>query len=154
MGLKKGIIIDLVMLITLGIVGVIYLTLQETKSIQTAKLTPTIAAVATLSPTSTTLANPASINCQQVGGTLVVQKRGDGGEYGLCQFQDNRACEEWALYRKECPVGGMKTTGYDSIDQKYCAWLGGKTFAIPNAKCTLPSGKICADDAVYNGTCQ
>jgi putative hemolysin len=100
------------------------------------------------------LPNPASEKCEQSGGTLTIETRGDGGEYGLCQFEDNRACEEWALYRGECPIGGVKTTGYDTIEQKYCAWVGGQTAAIPNAMCTLPNGNICSDTKLYNGTCQ
>ena len=97
--------------------------------------------------------NPASVNCVNKGGTLVIKKRGDGGEYGLCQFEDNQACEEWALYRGECPVGGVKTTGFDNIQQNYCAWTGGQTYAVPNAKCTLPNGHVCSDNDLYNGTC-
>ena len=58
------------------------------------------------------IANPASENCAKQGGTLVIQKRGDGGEYGVCMFEDNRQCEEWAMLRGECPVGGIKITGY------------------------------------------
>jgi putative hemolysin len=99
------------------------------------------------------MANPASMNCTKVGGNLVIEKRGDGGEYGLCYFEDNRACEEWALFRKECPVGGRRTTGYDSIDQKYCAWFGGETFATPNSVCTFKNGKKCSTLSFYNGTC-
>lgn len=106
-----------------------------------------------ISPT-TTLANPASVNCTKVGGTLFIKKLPSGAEYGLCDFGDNMQCEEWALFRGNCPVGGIKTTGYDTIEQKYCAWLGGKTYAVPNAKCTLPSGHICLDTNLYNGTCQ
>jgi putative hemolysin len=102
---------------------------------------------------TTTLANPASVNCSKVGGTLLIKKLPNGNEYGLCDFGDNMQCEEWALFRGDCPVGGVKTTGFDSIDQKYCAWLGGKTFAVKNATCTLPNGKICDDSKLYNGTC-
>ncbi|HSD98143.1 MAG TPA: DUF333 domain-containing protein [Patescibacteria group bacterium] len=112
---------------------------------------PTISRVV---PTpTTTLANPASVNCSQVGGTLSIKKLPNGNEYGLCDFGDNMQCEEWALFRGDCPVGGVKTTGFDNIEQKYCAWLGGKTFAIKNATCTLPNGKICDDSKLYNGTC-
>jgi putative hemolysin len=103
--------------------------------------------------TGTGLANPASVNCTEKGGTLSIQKRGDGGEYGLCSFEDNMACEEWALMRGECPVGGIKTTGYDNLQQSYCAWIGGETLAEENAQCTLPNGKICPVDALYNGQC-
>lgn len=108
-----------------------------------------------LAPASskTQLANPASVNCEKQGGTLVMKKNGAGGEYGLCVFEDNMACEEWALFRGECPVGGVKTTGYDNVEQMYCAWLGGKTLAVENATCTLPSGKTCGTEAVFNGLC-
>lgn len=99
------------------------------------------------------IANPASVNCAKVGGNLVIQKRGDGGEFGLCYFQENRACEEWALLRGDCPFGGRKTTGYDSIDQNYCAWLGGETFAVPNSQCTFKNGKVCSTIDLYNGRC-
>ncbi|MBP9719348.1 MAG: DUF333 domain-containing protein [Candidatus Levybacteria bacterium] len=99
------------------------------------------------------LANPASVNCEKEGGTTVIQTNGSGGQYGLCMFEDDMACEEWALFRKECPVGGIKTTGFDTIEQKYCAWIGGQTLAVENATCTMPDGTVCRDDALYNGTC-
>lgn len=103
---------------------------------------------------NTTLANPASVNCTKQGGTLAIKTRGDGGEYGLCQFENNQACEEWALFRGECPVGGVKTTGFDTVQQQYCAWVGGQTIAQPNASCNLPNGKVCSDESLYNGRCE
>jgi Putative hemolysin len=102
---------------------------------------------------STQLANPASVNCSKSGGHLVIEKRGDGGEYGVCYFEDNKACEEWALFRGECPKGGVKTIGLDSIDQKYCAWSGGQTLAVANSVCTLKDGSTCSTGAFYNGKC-
>lgn len=122
-------------------------------------LTPTIVPVATatpvISPTNAaTLPNPASAFCIKQGGTLSIQTRGDGGQYGLCTFEDNYACEEWAMMRGDCPVGGLRTTGFDTIEQKYCAWSGGQTLAVPDAKCTFSNGSVCSDKAFYNGTCQ
>jgi len=102
---------------------------------------------------TTTIANPASVNCENVGGNLKIEKRGDGGEYGLCYFEENRACEEWALLRDECSYGGRKTTGFDTIDQKYCAWVGGDTFAVENSVCTFKNGSTCLTIDLYNGTC-
>jgi putative hemolysin len=99
------------------------------------------------------LANPASVNCSKVGGNLVMEKRGDLGEYGLCYFADNKACEEWALFRGDCPLGGVKTTGFDTVDQKYCAWSGGQTLAVPNSVCTLKNGSKCSTLDFYNGKC-
>lgn len=99
------------------------------------------------------MTNPASVNCVKSGGNLVIEKRGDGGEYGLCYFEDNRACEEWALLRGDCPIGGVKTTGFDTIDQKYCAWSGGETLAVPQSICTFKDGTKCSTKEFYNGTC-
>ena len=100
------------------------------------------------------IANPASTNCQKLGGRLVIEKRGDGGEFGLCYFEDNRACEEWALLRGDCPNGGVKTTGYDTVDQRYCAWVGGETFAEQNSVCSFKNGSKCPTSDFYNGTCE
>lgn len=108
----------------------------------------------TSSASVTSMANPASVNCKKQGGNLVIQKRGDGGEYGLCYFEDNRACEEWSLMRGDCPVGGIKTTGFDTEAQRYCAWLGGSTFATANAVCKFKDGSQCDVKALYDGTCQ
>jgi putative hemolysin len=57
------------------------------------------------------IANPASVNCINKGGRLSIQKGVDGGEYGICIFEDNSQCEEWALFRGECSAGGKKVTG-------------------------------------------
>ncbi|MFA6282408.1 MAG: DUF333 domain-containing protein, partial [Candidatus Omnitrophota bacterium] len=102
---------------------------------------------------STSIANPASTNCKEKGGTLKIKTRGDGGQYGLCYFEDNYACEEWALFHGDCPVGGQRTTGYDTESQRYCSWLGGQTYAQDNAVCTFKDGSTCSDEALYNGTC-
>ncbi len=99
------------------------------------------------------LANPASGNCIKEGGTLSIMKNGVGAEFGLCQFEDDQACEEWALMRGQCPVGGVKTIGYDNDQQSYCAWIGGTTEAVENDQCTLPGGKVCPVDELWNGSC-
>lgn len=56
----------------------------------------------------TGIANPASVNCINKGGTLSIHKGADGGEYGICTFEDNQQCEEWALFRGECSADGKK----------------------------------------------
>jgi len=118
------------------------------------------ALVPTATPASAGMANPASENCVKQGGTVSIQKRGDGGEYGICLFEDNRQCEEWALLNGECPVGGLKITGYITPAAQYCAISGG-TYTItgnsgaPNetGTCAFKNGKSCAADEYYNGTC-
>lgn len=99
------------------------------------------------------MANPASVNCDDKGGKLKMETDPLGGQFGLCYFDDNRACEEWAMLRGECPVGGVKTTGYDTIDQKYCVWRGGVTKAEASSTCLFKNGKKCLTIDFYNGTC-
>lgn len=52
--------------------------------------------------TSAGVANPASVKCEQDGGTLAIQKDASGGEYGMCTFRDGTVCEERAYFRGEC----------------------------------------------------
>lgn len=122
-------------------------------------------ATAAQEPTATpkpaaTLANPASDNCVSKGGRLIIEQRGDGGAYGVCLFEDNRQCEEWALFRAECPVGGIKITGYVTAAARYCAITGGQyavtdeTDAEPEqGTCTLVNGQVCDVWAYYAGAC-
>ena len=111
-------------------------------------------------PPSPQLANPASVNCTKEGGTLKMEKRPDGGQFGVCLFVDNYQCEEWALFRGECPKGGLRVTGYATAAGRYCAITGGRyavssapTAAVERGVCSLPGGKTCDADAYYRGTC-
>ena len=97
------------------------------------------------------LANPASQNCAARGGTLQIERRPDGGQFGVCVFTDNRQCEEWALFRGECPVGGLRVTGYLTPAARFCAITGGR-YAEPGT-CTLPDGKVCVAEAYWTGAC-
>ncbi len=106
------------------------------------------------------MANPASVNCEKQGGQLSIQKRPDGGEYGVCLFEDNRQCEEWALMRGDCPVGGVRVTGYVTPAAVFCAITGGD-YQITGASntyqeqgtCTFKSGKSCDVWQYYNAEC-
>ena len=114
---------------------------------------------------SAAIANPASANCVKVGGKLVLESRTyqgqDIGQIGVCYFEDNRQCEEWALMRGTCPVGGVKVTGYASDAARFCAITGG-VYAIssPNqdpkneqGTCAR-AGKTCDVWKYYTGECQ
>ena len=67
--------------------------------------------LATQSPLPTTeiapleIANPASVYCEQHGGTLDIRDQ-EGGQVGICQFEDGSECDEWAYFRGECQPGG------------------------------------------------
>jgi putative hemolysin len=106
------------------------------------------------------LANPASENCIAKGGRSVIETAGSG-QYGVCLFEDNRQCEEWALLHGECPVGGLKITGYATPQARYCAIRGGayritvqQTATAPEqGQCTLPGKPACPALALYEGHC-
>ena len=105
------------------------------------------------------LANPASQNCAKQGGTLTIERRPDGGQYGVCVFTDNYQCEEWALFRGECPKNGLRVTGYVTPAGRYCAITGGRYTVVTESAagetgvCSLPGGKACDAAAYYAGTC-
>ncbi len=46
--------------------------------------------------------NPASVHCRTLGGELELVQEQDGVT-GYCLLPDGTRCEEWALYRGECP---------------------------------------------------
>lgn len=106
------------------------------------------------------IANPASENCVKKGGRLVIHKRVDGGEYGVCVFEDNRQCEEWAMFRGECPVSGIKITGYATPAAQYCAITGGDYRITGNSgndreqgTCAFAKGPLCDAWDYFTGKC-
>ena len=101
------------------------------------------------------IANPASVHCAEVGGRTVIETLPNGSEFGVCLFTDNRQCGEWALFRGECPVGGMRVAGYPSDAARYCA-ITGATYSVKEGQetCTTQSGETCDLDAYFNGSCR
>jgi putative hemolysin len=57
---------------------------------------------------SSEIANPASTNCIEENGELRIITESNGGQYGICVFDDGSYCEEWALFREECVKGKQK----------------------------------------------
>lgn len=51
---------------------------------------------------NTGMANPASVNCEEQGGTLEIRTDETGAQTGFCIFPGGTECEEWALFRGEC----------------------------------------------------
>jgi putative hemolysin len=118
------------------------------------------AAWAQIQPPPAQLANPASQNCVARGGALHIERRPDGGQYGVCIFTDNYQCEEWAMFRGECPAGGLRVTGYITPAARYCAITGGRYTVVANSgaadeqgACALPGGKACEAKAYFAGAC-
>ena len=106
------------------------------------------------------LANPASQNCVDTGGRLTLEKNRKGGQFGVCTFPDNLQCEEWAMMRGDCAVGGIKVTGFVTPAARYCAITGGaykvtsgSNTANEQGTCTFKSGRTCKATAYFDGTC-
>jgi putative hemolysin len=51
------------------------------------------------------IANPASVYCEEQGGTVVFRLDEEGGQRGICVFDDGSECDEWEFYRGECEPG-------------------------------------------------
>ncbi len=107
------------------------------------------------------IANPASEYCVKKGGRLVSKKNGAGSVYGVCFFKNNFMCEEWAMFRGDCPMGGVKLSDNLRDEVHYCVISGGKYQVIVSetqteheqGNCLLPSGKICNALSLFNGKC-
>lgn len=104
---------------------------------------------------TTRIANPASVYCADVGGQPLTETRPSGSEFGVCLFEDNRQCGQWALFRGECPVGGLRVTGYPTDAARYCA-VTGSVYGDDGTRetCTTTNGTVCVPDAYFNGTCR
>jgi hypothetical protein len=69
------------------------------------------------------IGNPASQNCLKSGGKWTAEE-GPAGQYGVCTMPDGKACEEWALYRGECPEAGVDVSAYSNQADRYCLLTG------------------------------
>lgn len=64
----------------------------------------------------TGMANPASVYCEEQGGTLEIVDTPEG-QVGMCHFANGQVCEEWALFRSNA----TNCTGADGSPAKtYC----------------------------------
>jgi len=100
------------------------------------------------------IANPASVNCANKGGRIEIRNN-KKGEYGVCLFEDNRQCEEWALFRGNCPIGGVKITGYENDAEIFCAITGGQVEGVdtPVPMCKRIDGTYCNAQSNLDGDC-
>lgn len=120
---------------------------------------PTPTAEPTAEPTAG-LINPAWAFCIEEEGRLGLESRPDGTQFGVCYYMDNRQCEVWAMYRGDCPVTGLRITGYITEAGRFCAINGGQynvtvegDMDTEQGTCTLPDGLVCDAQAYYEGTC-
>jgi putative hemolysin len=107
--------------------------------------------------------NPASVFCEQNGGTLEIITAADGSQSGLCRFPDGSACDEWAYYRGECAPGAtpapQTAPGMANPAAVFCEEHGGQVEIITAADgsqsglCRFPDGSTCDEWAYFRGEC-
>ena len=96
----------------------------------------------------TGIANPASVYCEEQGGTLDL-------ESGMCRFSDGSECEEWAFFRGECQPGDSlgDEAGIANPASVYCEEQGG-TLDLESGMCRFSDGSECEEWAFFRGECQ
>lgn len=99
--------------------------------------------------TSFALANPASVYCAKAGGKTTIETLPSQDQIGICKFAEHQECEEWALFRKECPIGGVNTQNL-SQEERFCLILGGK---LDQEQCVLTNNKTCNIQDLYKQKC-
>lgn len=108
------------------------------------------------------MANPASVNCADKGGTLEIRKDASGGEVGYCHFADGSECEEWAFMRGECEPGATPAApiGMPNPASVFCADNAGTLDIRTEAGggevgiCTFADGSECEEWAFMRGECK
>ncbi|MFA5917791.1 MAG: DUF333 domain-containing protein [Candidatus Gracilibacteria bacterium] len=119
--------------------------------------------VLTLSFASTfAMANPASVKCEEDGGTLTIVTDSSGAQSGICTFDNGVTCDEWAYFRGECSSTGVVdepkacTMDYNPV----CAEVQVMCIRAPCPPLKQTFGNKCEMDAnkiavfLYNGECK
>lgn len=105
--------------------------------------------------------NPASVYCEENGGTLEIREDDTGGQTGYCLFPDGSECEEWSFYRGDCNPGDSQdaSVGLPNPASVYCEENGG-TLEIREDEtggqvgyCLFPDGSSCEEWAFYREEC-
>jgi len=138
-----------------------------TQSSTQAPVTTTTPAAQVSPAGQTGMANPASVNCGNIGGTTEIKTNADGSQYGMCTFTNGTTCEEWALYRGEgCKAGAevsaaatkapSNQTGMANPASVNCVNIGGKIEIKDSAAgqygmCTFTNGTTCEEWALFRG---
>ena len=70
-------------------------------------------------PENATMPNPASVFCEEQGGTPEIRADEEGGQVGICVFANGSECDEWAFYRGECTPDGPAAGPIETPENVY-----------------------------------
>jgi putative hemolysin len=96
---------------------------------------------------------PPAEYCAKLGAKAAPEKRADGVEIDVCTFEGGRQCEAWALYRLQCPPGGVTVEAGISSAARYCLLRGGKYSSSGKGQCTFDTGRTCDITEYFIGKC-
>ena len=105
------------------------------------------------------MANPASVFCEEQGGTVEIRTDASGGQYSVCVFEDGSECEEWAFFHDECQPGEPEI-GMANPASVFCEEQGGTVEMRTDASggqygvCLFDDGSECDEWAYFRGECE
>jgi len=97
------------------------------------------------------MANPAAVYCIGLDYNYEIKTAADGSQYGICIFDDNSQCEEWAFYRGECGTqfSYCEKQGYkiENITEDMGTWTAN------GAVCVFDDNSECLEQKFFDGNC-
>ena len=111
----------LLAVIILAVLLAVFLDIQKDQSLITIENQPTT------TTTKVFLPNPASVFCRDQGYRLEIRTDENGGQFGVCVFDDGKECEEWAFYRQECGQEYLKEIPENGENQEVGSQNGTST---------------------------
>ncbi len=91
------------------------------------------------------ISNPASAYCVENNGKVDIRKDSNGGEYGVCVFENGKECEEWALFHGEC----REATSVKASENAFKLKLEEKIYTGKDAKECRRSKFKCEEDREF-----
>jgi putative hemolysin len=85
------------------------------------------------------VANPASVFCEEQGGSVEIVADAEGNQMGMCRLPDGTEVDEWEYYRQYHEEGGG--AGLANPAAVFCEEQGG-TVTGPEPMCELLDGTV------------
>jgi putative hemolysin len=85
------------------------------------------------------MANPASVFCEEQGGSVEIVTDAEGNQTGICHLPDGTQVDEWEYYRQYHEEGS--DTGLANPAAVFCEEQGG-TVSGDEPMCELPDGTV------------